>query len=130
VGQLIEFNEAAEKMGADTMRWLYASCKPEQNLLRLPPGDETRRRFLIPLWNVYSFLTYANAAAGKQGPGARGQGPGKRVLALEPGTWNLERSQLDRWIVARLDETTLDVRAALDAWDAERAAAALEAAAR
>ena len=32
-GNAIEFNEAAEKMGADTMRWLYASAKPEQNLL-------------------------------------------------------------------------------------------------
>ena len=59
---MIEFDEAADKMGADTMRWLYASCKPEQNLrFGYHNGDETRRRFMIPLWNVYSFLvTYAN----------------------------------------------------------------------
>ena len=31
-GNMIEFNEAADVMGADTMRWLYASSKPEQNL--------------------------------------------------------------------------------------------------
>ena len=127
-GNSIEFNEAAEKMGADTMRWLFASCKPEQNLqFGYNRGDETRRRFLIPLWNVYSFLvTYANADGWEAG--ARGQGPGAREESSTPGTWNLEAgtSQLDRWIVARLDETTLDVRAALDAWDAERAAAALE----
>ncbi len=56
-GNMIEFNEAADKMGADTMRWLYASCKPEQNLrFGYHTGDETRRRFLIPLWNVYSFF--------------------------------------------------------------------------
>ena len=127
-GNSIEFNEAAEKMGADTMRWLFASCKPEQNLqFGYNRGDETRRRFLIPLWNVYSFLvTYANADGWEAG--ARGQGPRAREESSTPGTWNLEAgtSQLDRWIVARLDETTLDVRAALDAWDAERAAAALE----
>ncbi|MCZ7668605.1 MAG: class I tRNA ligase family protein [Chloroflexi bacterium] len=45
-GNMIEFNEAADKMGADTMRWLYASCKPEQNLrFGYHTGDETRRRF-------------------------------------------------------------------------------------
>ncbi len=60
-GNAIEFNEAADNMGADTMRWLFASTKPEQNLLfGYTRGDETRRRFLIPLWNVYSFfVSYA-----------------------------------------------------------------------
>ena len=127
-GNSIEFNEAAEQMGADTMRWLYASCKPEQNLqFGFNRGDETRRRFLIPLWNVYSFLvTYAKADGWQ--PGARGHGPGAREELSSPGTWNPEPGtpQLDSWIVQRLNETTLDVRAALDAWDAERAAAALE----
>jgi Cd2+/Zn2+-exporting ATPase len=32
----------------------------------------------------------AMAQPDDQGPGARGQGPGKSVLPLEPGTWNLE----------------------------------------
>jgi isoleucyl-tRNA synthetase len=132
-GNSIEFNEAAERMGADTMRWLFAACKPEQNLqFGFNRGDETRRRFLIPLWNVYAFLVnYANADGWN--PGSRGQVPGSREEATaagssSPGPWPLApgTSQLDSWIVARLDETTLDVRAALDAWDAERAAAMLE----
>jgi len=128
-GNAIEFNEAAKKMGADTMRWLYASCKPEQNLpFGYHRGDDTRRRFLIPLWNVYSFLvTYANADGWTPAEGARDQGPGSspggKVAAGAP---SVDFSQLDRWIVARLDETTLDVRAALDVYDAERAAATLE----
>ena len=54
-GNMIEFNEAADKMGLIRCAWLYASCKPEQNLrFGYHNGDETRRRFLIPLWNVYS----------------------------------------------------------------------------
>ena len=116
-GNSIEFNEAAEKMGADTMRWLYAGSKPEQNLLfGFTRGDETRRRFLIPLWNVYSFfVTYANLD-GWAPSGSYREHP-------SPVEGN---AQLDRWIVARLDETTVDVRAALDRWDAERAVAALE----
>jgi isoleucyl-tRNA synthetase len=115
-GNSIEFNEAADKMGADTMRWLYASCKPEQNLLfGFNKGDETRRQFLIPLWNVYAFFTtYATLDEWTPSDSNR-------------YSVNGEQSELDRWIVARLDETTLAVRAALDKYDAERACKALEA---
>ncbi len=61
-GNSIEFNEAADKMGVDVMRWLYCAHKPENDLLfGYNRGDEARRSFLIPLWNAYSFLaTYAN----------------------------------------------------------------------
>ncbi len=113
-GNSIEFNQAANQMGADTMRWLYASCKPEQNLLfGFTRGDETRRRFLIPLWNVYSFfVTYANLD--KWTPGS-------------PVTSPVEaHAQLDNWILARVQETTLAVKAALDKYDAEKASAVLE----
>jgi isoleucyl-tRNA synthetase len=116
-GNSIEFNEAAEKMGADTMRWLYAACKPEQNLLfGFSRGDEIRRRFLIPLWNVYSFLvTYANA------DGWTPDG------AFDGSTSPVEgNAQLDHWIVERLNETMVDVRASLDRWDAERATQSME----
>ncbi len=116
-GNMIEFNEAADKMGADTMRWLYASCKPEQNLrFGYHVGDETRRRFLIPLWNVYAFfVSYARLDQWQPHPDASAQ---SSIPA---------HAQLDRWIVARLDETTLATRAALDAYDAEKATQALEA---
>ncbi len=61
-GNMIEFNEAADKMGVDVMRWLYCAHKPENDLIfGYNRGDEARRSFLIPLWNAYSFLaTYAN----------------------------------------------------------------------
>ncbi len=110
-GNAIEFNEAADTMGADTMRWLYASCKPERNLrFGYTVGDETRRRFLIPLWNVYSFfVTYA---------ALDGWTPGEDETAVSSDSGS---AQLDRWIAARLDETVLAVREALDIYDAERA---------
>jgi isoleucyl-tRNA synthetase len=113
-GNSIEFNEAAEQMGADTMRWLYASSKPEQNLLfGYARGDETRRRFLIPLWNVYSFfVTYA------QLDGWTPDGPSESPIAAN--------AQMDRWIIERLDETSLAVREALARYDAERATQMLE----
>ena len=119
-GNAIEFNEAADTMGADTMRWLYASCKPEKNLrFGYNIGDETRRRFLIPLWNVYSFfITYANLDQWTPSVSA--------VTTNQPSS-NEGNAQLDRWILERVDEATLLVREALDVYDAERATQVLEA---
>ncbi len=120
-GNSIEFNEAANKMGADTMRWLYASCKPEQNLrFGFNKGDETRRRFLIPLWNVYSFfVSYANLdkwePSSDQFSGDSVQSP------------NAANAQMDSWIVERLAETNVAVHAALQLFDSERATQHLEA---
>lgn len=125
-GNMIEFNEAADKMGADTMRWLYASCKPEQNLrFGYHTGDDTRRRFLIPLWNVYSFFV-SYARLDNWQPNAE-FGVRSAKSATPHSALRSPHSQLDRWIVARLDETTLAVRAALDVYDAEKATQHLEA---
>ncbi|MCA9925714.1 MAG: class I tRNA ligase family protein, partial [Anaerolineales bacterium] len=119
-GNAIEFNEAAEKMGADTMRWLYTSAKPEQNLrFGFNRGDEARRRFLIPLWNVYSFFTtYANLDGWTPTPAA--------ILEDRPSPVTAH-AELDRWIRERVNETTAAVRAALDIYDAEKATQQLEA---
>ena len=60
-GNAIWFDDAAEKMGVDVMRWMYASQNPEHNLLfGYAIADEVRKQ-LITLWNTYSFfVTYAN----------------------------------------------------------------------
>ena len=124
-GNAIEFNEAAEKIGADTMRWLFASARPEQNLLfGYGLGKETRRRFLIPLWNVYSFLvTYARL----DGWSPTGKLSTESVTLTEHSQSPVSaNAQLDRWILARLDETTLEVTRHLEAFGAHRATRALE----
>lgn len=61
-GNAIEFNEAANKVGVDTMRWLYLRTNPEHNVnFGYHVLDELKRLFLIKFWNVYSFfVTYAN----------------------------------------------------------------------
>jgi isoleucyl-tRNA synthetase len=59
-GYMIKFDEAAEKMGVDTMRYYFASQAPTNDLrFGYSQGDEARRQ-LISLWNIYSFfMTYA-----------------------------------------------------------------------
>ena len=109
-GNAIEFNEAADKMGVDVMRWLYCDHKPEKDLLfGYHRADEVRRQFLIPLWNVYSFLvTYARIDGWQPGkPAPKG------------------RSLLDRWILARLNEVTRETTLRLEAFEPNMATACL-----
>src|SRR5438034_572581 len=60
-GNAIDLDDALERMGADTMRWLYCSQNPAQEL-RFGYGlaEEVKRRFLT-FWNsVKFFVDYAN----------------------------------------------------------------------
>jgi len=123
-GNAIEFNEAADRMGVDVMRWLYCRQKPENNLLfGYGKADEVRRQFLIPLWNVYSFfVTYANIDEWEPGKSVgeemskwvdEGTGRQPTHLPIYPST-NL----LDRWILARLNQLIAQVTDRLDNYDA------------
>ena len=62
-GNAIDFDEAAERMGVDVMRWMFAKARPEDNILfGWHAADEARRELLV-LWNVYAFFaTYARLA--------------------------------------------------------------------
>jgi isoleucyl-tRNA synthetase len=98
-GNMIEFNEAADKMGVDVMRWQYCAHKPENNLLfGYKRGDEVRRQVVIPLWNVYNFfVTYASLDGWE--PDASSFDPAFPEGGT-PTSWN----PLDRWIISRLNE--------------------------
>jgi len=112
-GNSIEFNEAADSIGADVMRWMYCQQRYDSDMLfGYKHADETRRRFLLPLWNVYAFfVTYArldNWSPSPSGRGVRGEG------------------ELDRWILARLQQVIGEVTAALEDYHAYRATRPVE----
>ncbi|HSV86481.1 MAG TPA: DUF5915 domain-containing protein, partial [Levilinea sp.] len=109
-GNSIEFNEAADRMGVDVMRWLYCNHKPENDLqFGYIRGDEARRQFLIPLWNAYSFfVTYANLDGWL--PAA-----GSDFDPLFPeGETPRSESLLDRWVLARLNQVVERVTAEME----------------
>ncbi len=120
-GNMIEFNEAADKMGVDVMRWMYCASKPENNLLfGYGHADEVRRQFLLPLWNVYNFfVSYARLDGWE--PAAAGHDPG-----VPEGPTPHSDALLDRWILARINQVVLDVTRTLEASDPYGATMALE----
>jgi isoleucyl-tRNA synthetase len=99
-GNAIWFDDAAEKMGVDVMRWMYASQNVENSLLfGYGPADEVRKK-LITFWNVYSF--YATYAA---------------VDGFDPAKHPLDKASmtiLDKWILAKTHLLIKDARISLD----------------
>ena len=113
-GNAIWFDAAAEKMGVDAMRWVYVNQNPAANLnFGVGVADESRRRFMLPLWNVYSFFTtYANID--RYDPSASEAPPIER------------RHELDRWIISELNSLVAGVTAALDGYDPVAACRGME----
>ena len=111
-GNAIEFDEAAERMGVDVMRWMFASARPDDNILfGWHAGDEARRQLLV-LWNVYAFfVTYARLA---------GWTPAEAAPAVA------ERPALDRWILARVAGLAARAEDRLRDYDALGATRAIE----
>ena len=94
-GNAIEFDEAAERMGVDVMRWAFAKARPEDNInFGWHAGDEARRELLV-LWNTYAFfVTYARLAGWVPRADIESEIRGAEAAG---GRW----SALDRWILSR-----------------------------
>jgi isoleucyl-tRNA synthetase len=119
-GNAVDFDEAAERMGVDVMRWLYTTARPEENIrFGWHAADEARRRLLV-LWNVYSFfVTYARLAGWTPRAGIAAA-----LAEAGPDRW----PALDRWILSRAaglvqtagrelaDYDTLEAMRAVDAF--------------
>jgi isoleucyl-tRNA synthetase len=125
-GNQVVFDDAAERVGSDTMRWLYMNHAPEQNLNfpRIPTAEDMERaaqtgqpvrlsekwmlvrRTLDKIWNIYwFFVTYANIDQFN---------PTEHELPVE------RRSELDRWITSELQQTIRTVTEGLDQYDTVR----------
>jgi isoleucyl-tRNA synthetase len=112
-GNMIDPWTILDTRGADALRWnLFSAGSPWTNRRVSEASiDESTRRFLLTLWNTYSFfVTYANID---------GWQPSDAAAA--------PAHALDRWARSRLHTTVREVTEALDGFDALRAAQALDA---
>jgi len=98
-GNMIEANEAIERMGADVMRWLFSEQVPSQNInFGYGPAHEVQRR-LLTFWNSVGFLiTYGNI-----------EGFRPRYLDAPP-----DGGPLDRWLTARTNAFLAAMEAAYE----------------
>ncbi len=110
-GNAIWFEDAADRMGVDVMRWLFCRHTPSANLnFGWHCGDEVLRGFILTLWNTYSFfVTYANIDSFEGQTGVESS-----------------RSELDRWLLSGLNQLIAGVTADLEEFDSATATRRVE----
>src|SRR5210317_2047701 len=104
-----------EKYGADAVRWyMFTNSQPWDNLkFNLDGVQESQRKFLATLYNTYGFFAiYANID--------QYHFNADREIPLA------ERTELDRWIVSKLNSLVQSVTDALEDYDPTKASRFIE----
>ncbi|MDQ4065434.1 MAG: isoleucine--tRNA ligase, partial [Actinomycetota bacterium] len=105
LGNVIDSSLVLDTLGADALRWymLTGGSPWAPRRLSVEIVQESLRKFLLTLWNTYSFwVTYA------------------AIERFDPTATEVDvadRSEMDRWILAELDDTLREVTAGLDDFD-------------
>jgi isoleucyl-tRNA synthetase len=103
-GNVVDLWTIINKYGADALRWYLYTAVAMGNFIRFDEGAiaEISRRFLMTLWNVYSFfVTYANIDK----------------FVPDSKQASTSQSELDDWILSELNQLIIDVDTALDNYD-------------
>lgn len=112
-GNVVDPWTVLDNYGADALRWYLFTSAPAGNVRRfsIDAVAEVLRNFLLTLWNTYSFfVTYANID--RFNP---------QKLATVPLL-----SDLDKWILSRLNQLISDVDKALENYDPTSAGRKIE----
>lgn len=113
-GNTIDPFETVANHGADVVRWYMMSNSPPWDNMKFSMRglSETRNKFFGTLENTYRFMaSYANIDGFRYADDVIPVGA---------------RSELDRWIISRLNTCLSETDAAFEAYDATRAARQLE----
>jgi isoleucyl-tRNA synthetase len=113
-GNAVDPWEMLEKYGADATRWYLLAVSPPWTPTRFDEDGlkEVAAKFFGTLRNVYSFFTlYAN------------------IDGAEPASYEVpvvERAEIDRWILSRLNTIIAQVRGDMEAYDLTRVVRAIQ----
>ncbi|MDP3974476.1 MAG: isoleucine--tRNA ligase [bacterium] len=111
-GNAIEFNEGADKIGVDVMRWMYVRTNPSENLLfGYKKADEVRRKFYLILWNVYKYFVDYSLLEN---------------IKIPKNTDIASNNILDKWILSRFANTVKSVDEYLSEFNAKDSALYIE----
>ncbi|HZP27288.1 MAG TPA: class I tRNA ligase family protein, partial [Dehalococcoidia bacterium] len=112
LGNVVEPSSVIDVHGADALRWYLYTATPAGNPRRFSAElvAESLRRFLLTLWNTYSFfVTYANIDGFN--PSTSPQG---------------ERNELDQWVLSELNALVEKVTSNLEVYNATDAGRAIQ----
>jgi len=115
LGNAVDPFDTIAKYGPDATRWyMIANSSPWDNLKFDQAGIvEAQRKFFGTLYNTYSFFAlYANLDGFQQGS--------------TPSVPVAERTELDRWILSKLQSLLAEVRGHFDSYDPTKAARAVQ----
>jgi isoleucyl-tRNA synthetase len=112
-GNAVDPWEVIDRFGADAVRWYMYTASPAGSSRRFSAGlvEEALRRFLLTLWNTYSFfVSYAN------------------LDQIDPRTPPAgDPPEIDRWLLSELNALVERVTAELEAYDPTGAGRAIDA---
>ena len=115
-GNVVEPWDVLDRHGADAFRWYYFTSKQPWDGYRFSVDTvgESVRQFMLTLWNAYAFhVLYANA--------------GQVEFDRSPAGLPEGATDLDRWILSRLQATTEIAIDRLDDYDTTLAGRAIAA---
>ena len=113
LGNIVEPSEVLDSVGADATRWHFYTSSAPWLPTRFSSKDveETQRKFLSTLWNVYSFyVLYAE------------------IDNFNPYNYKNMKSDnvMDKWIISKLNTLIKDIEAKLDKYEITSAALEIE----
>ncbi|MGI8651042.1 MAG: isoleucine--tRNA ligase, partial [Rubrobacter sp.] len=114
LGNIVDPWSLFDKQGADALRWALCTAAAPGNTRRFSEDqvDEAVRKYLLTLWNTYSFfVTYA------------------KIDGFDPERDFVEksdRSLMDRWVLSELNLTIQTVTERLDDYDVVAAGRAIQ----
>jgi isoleucyl-tRNA synthetase len=114
LGNILDPWDVLGTLGADALRWFFSTVGSPWASRRISSDliQEVLRKYLLTLWNTYSFwVTYASLESFD---------PTKVSVSVR------ERSEMDRWILAELDDTVRIVTRAMESYDATLAGRRLD----
>ncbi|WP_282804408.1 isoleucine--tRNA ligase [Clostridium tetani] len=112
-GNVVDPFDVLDSAGADASRWHFYTASAPWLPTRFSPEDveETQRKFLSTLWNIYSFyVLYADI---------------DKFNPLEYKDF-VSENVMDKWIVSKLNSLIKDVESHMDSYRITQAALAIE----
>ncbi len=117
-GNVVEPWDVISTHGADALRWYYLTAQQPWSGYRfsVETVGESVRQFLLTLWNTYSFwVLYANAEG--LGPNDFSTQSARSPFVEDSPTRSEHGSDLDRWVLSRLQGTVASVIEHMDDFD-------------